>query len=72
MCDASTKTVCMHFCPLRKLHHEPELNIYGNQIPVVKEYTFLGVLFDSKLSFILHKKYVKKMHKSSQSPENSF
>ncbi len=36
MCDASTKTVCMHFFSLRKLHHEPELNIYGNLIPVVK------------------------------------
>ncbi len=51
---SSTKTVCMHFCQLRKLHHKPELNIYGNPIPVVKEYKFLGVLFDSKLSFIHH------------------
>ncbi len=68
----STKTVCMHFCQLRKLHHEPELNIYGNPIPVVKEYKFLGVLFDSKLSFIPHIKYVKKKCISSLSSENSF
>ena len=56
---SSTKTVCMHFCQLRKFHHDPELKIYGNQIPLVKEYKFLGVVFDSKLSFIPHIKYIK-------------
>jgi ribonuclease HI len=54
-----TKTVCMHFCQLRKMHPEPELKLNDNQIPLVKEYKFLGIIFDSKMSFIPHIKYVK-------------
>ena len=56
---SKTKTVCMHFCQLRKMHPEPELKLNNNQIPLVKEYKFLGVIFDSKMSFIPHIKYVK-------------
>ena len=55
---SQTKTVCMHFCNLRKLHHEPTLTLNGLAIPVVQEHKFLGVIFD-KLSFIPHIKYLK-------------
>ena len=51
--------ISMHFCNLRKLHHEPTLTLHGLAIPVVQEYKFIGVIFDNKLSFIPHIKYVK-------------
>ena len=56
---SKTKTVCMHFCNLRKMHPDPTLTLNGLQIPVVQEYTFLGVIFDNKLNFISHIKYIK-------------
>ena len=54
-----SKTVCMHFCRLRKLHPEPSLTLNGSPIPVVEETKFLGVIFDRKLSFISHIRYLK-------------
>ena len=51
---SKTKTKCMHFCQSRKLHLDPELTLDGVQIEVVPEFKFLGLLFDSKLSFIPH------------------
>ena len=51
---SKTKIKCMHFCQSRKLHLDPELTLDGVQIEV-PEFKFLGLLFDSKLSFIPHK-----------------
>ena len=56
---SKSKTQCVHFCQPRKIHNDPALYIYGSQIPVVAESKFLGVIFDRKLSFIPHIKYVK-------------
>ena len=56
---SKSKTRCVHFCQQRKIHNDPALYIYGSQIPVVAESKFLGVIFDRKLSFIPHIKYVK-------------
>ena len=56
---SKTKTQCMHFCQLRKLHLDPVLKLDGVEIPVVDEYKFLGIIFDKKLSFIPHLKYLK-------------
>ena len=56
---SETKTVSMHFCNLRRLHPEPLLKIYNVNIPVVKETKFLGLTFDSKLSFIPHLKNLR-------------
>ncbi|MEN8173077.1 MAG: reverse transcriptase domain-containing protein [Chloroflexota bacterium] len=56
---SKTKTVCMHFCQKRRLHPEPNLLLDGSPIPVVKETKFLGLIFDSKLNFIAHLKYLK-------------
>ena len=53
------KTVCMHFCQLRKLHQDISLFLDGEQLPVVEEHTFLGLIFDRKLSFITHINYLK-------------
>ena len=54
-----TKTQCDHFCQLRGLHSDPDLNIYGSPIPVVEEAKYLGLLFDKKLTFIPHIKALK-------------
>ena len=50
----------MHICQKRCLHLDPQLFLDKSPIQVVKETTFLGVIFDRKLSFIPHLKYVKK------------
>ena len=44
---------------MRALHHEPELTLGGDPVKVVKETRFLGMIFDSKLSFIPHIKALK-------------
>ena len=56
---SKSKTQCVHFCQLRKVHNDPELYLYGSLIPVVDDFKFLGVVFDRKLSFIPHIKYLK-------------
>ena len=54
-----SKTKCVHFCSLRKMHNDPVLKIDDSEIPVVNEYKFLGVIFDKRLSFTQHIKYLK-------------
>ena len=54
------KTVCVHFCQKWIPHPDPELYIEQARIPVVEETKFLGLIFDRKLSFKPHIKYVKK------------
>ena len=56
---SKSKTQCVHFCKLRRFHNDPTLYLYGSQIPVVVESKFLGVIFDRKLSFIPHIRYIK-------------
>ena len=57
---SKTKTVCMHICQKRGLHLDPQLFLDQCPIPVVEETKFLGVIFDRRLSFVPHLKYVKK------------
>ena len=56
---SKSKTQCVHFCQLRKIHDDPELYLYGSLIPVVDDFKFIGLIFDRKLSFIPHIKYLK-------------
>ena len=56
---SKSKTQCVHFCQLRKIHDDPELYLYGSLIPVVDDFKFLGLIFDRKLSFMPHIKYLK-------------
>jgi len=51
---SATKTVCIHFCKLRKQHPDPCLLLNGSSIPVVEEAKFLGVIFDNKLSYHIY------------------
>jgi hypothetical protein len=52
------KILCVHFFNKRRHHLNPDLKLDGTPIPVVKETKFLGIIFDSKLSFIPHLKYL--------------
>ena len=56
---SKSKTVCMHFCQLRKAHDAPVLTLDGTPIPVVEVTKFLGVIFDKKLTVIPHIKKLK-------------
>ena len=56
---SSSKTVCMHFCRLHKVHQDPVLTLNGSPIPVVEETKFLGIIFDRKLSFLPHIRHLK-------------
>jgi hypothetical protein len=56
---SATKTVCIHFHNKRGIQPDPQLYLNGQIIPVVKETKFLGIIFDSKLSFIPHLKHLK-------------
>ena len=54
-----TKTLCVHFCKKNGLQPEPDLKLYGQQLPVEEQVKFLGLFFDKKLSFTPHIKYMK-------------
>ena len=56
---SKSKTICMHFCHLRTLHPDPSLTMDGDPIKVVKETRFLGLVFDTKLSFLPHIRILK-------------
>jgi len=56
---SSSKTVCMHFFRLRIAHPNPELTLNGTLIPVVEQTKLLGVIFDNKLTFFPHIRYLK-------------
>jgi len=56
---SSSKTVCMHLCRLRNAHPNPELKLNGTLIPVVEQTKFIGVIFDNKLTFLPHIRYLK-------------
>ena len=57
---SKTKIVCMHICQKRGLHLDPQLFLVQSPIPVVEETRFLGLIFDRRLSFVPHLKFVKK------------
>ena len=40
---SKSKTQCVHFCQLRKVHDDSELYWYGSLIPVVEDFKFLGI-----------------------------
>ena len=56
---SSSKTVGMHFCNKRGLLPDPELKLYNSPIKIVPETKFLGLIFDSKLTFLPHIKMFK-------------
>merc|ERR1712121_277703 len=58
---SSNKTVAMHFCNRNsKYCRDPILNLGKDKIKFVTEHKFLGLIWDSKLSFESHIQYLKK------------
>ncbi|GFX53849.1 putative RNA-directed DNA polymerase from transposon BS [Trichonephila clavipes] len=55
-----SKSSCVHFFRKRNLHPDPFIHIGNLQIPVVSEMRFLGVILDSKLTFLPHVLYLRK------------
>jgi hypothetical protein len=53
------ESTILHFCNKRRLHPDPELKLYNSPIKIVSETKFLGLLFDSKLTFLPHIKMLK-------------
>ena len=56
---STTKTVAMHFCRIRGVHPDPDLYLNGQRIPCVEETRFLGLMFDHRLTWVAHVKYIK-------------
>ncbi|GFO08398.1 hypothetical protein PoB_003490300 [Plakobranchus ocellatus] len=54
-----SNTTCVHF-HRQRIYTEPALHLDGQPIPVKGEAKFLGVVFDSKLTFYNHVQYLKK------------
>ena len=64
---STSKTVGMHFCKIRKFHLDPDLYMNGQRIPCVDETRFLGLIFDRKLTWVPHFKFIRnKCFKSLQ------
>ena len=55
---SKNKTVAMHFCPNKKCM-DPVLKLDNDPIQFVKEAKFLGLIWDTKLTFEPHIKYLK-------------
>ncbi|GFW87122.1 probable RNA-directed DNA polymerase from transposon X-element [Trichonephila clavipes] len=55
-----SKSNCVHFCRKRNLQPDPSIHIGNIHIPVVSAVRFLGVIFDSKLTFLPHVLYLRK------------
>ena len=53
-----SKTTCVHFHKQR-IYTEPTLHLDGQAIPVKDEVKFLGLIFDRKMDFKAHVKYLK-------------
>jgi ribonuclease HI len=56
---STSKTTCIHFCEKRKLHEDPFLTLNGSRIPISTETKFLGIIFDKKLNFTAHIRYLR-------------
>ena len=61
---SKSKTKCVHFCSLRKMHNDPVLKIDDDsEIPVLMNYKFIGIIFDKKT-------FIHRTHKISKKQIN--
>jgi ribonuclease HI len=56
---SEAKTKVMHFCKKRKCQTQPVLFLNNNQLRVVPTHRFLGMIFDSKLTWAPHLQSLK-------------
>ena len=54
-----SKTECVHFTNLRGVFMEPDIKVDGTSIKVADEAKILGLVFDRRLTFRAHVKYLK-------------
>lgn len=54
-----TKTKMVHFCKLKSCNSDPELFLQTQSIEVVEEHTFLGIIFEKKLTWVQYLKHLK-------------
>ena len=57
---SANKTVAMHFCQKKKGNYDPVLKLGESTIEFVKENKFLGLIWDTKLTFKPHIQYLRK------------
>jgi len=62
---SESKTICVHFHNKRREQPEPDLRLNNKTITVKKEAKFLGLIFDQKLTFRPHIKYLKERCKKA-------
>ncbi|GFT17214.1 uncharacterized protein TNCV_4739201 [Trichonephila clavipes] len=55
-----SKSSCVHLCRKRNLYLDPSIHIGHIQVPVVSAVRFLEVIFDCKLTFLMHVLYLRK------------
>ena len=55
-----TKAISFHNKRKHKERYKPTLSLYGSSIEVKEEIKFLGMIFDSKMTWIPHFKEMKK------------
>ena len=51
---STSKTVVVHFCRIRGVHPDPDLYLKGQRIPCVDQARFLGLIFDSRMTWVPH------------------
>lgn len=56
---SASKTVAMHFCRLRGVHPDPDLYLGNRRISCVETTRYLGLVFDSRLTWVPHLRSVK-------------
>lgn len=54
-----TKSVVMHFCRLRGVHPDPDLYLGNRRLSCVESTRYLGLVWDSRLTWVPHLRYVK-------------
>ena len=57
--EFNSKTVGLHICNELGPHADPALKLYNSPIKIVSVTIFVGLLFDSKITFLPHIKMVK-------------
>ena len=56
---SAQKTVAVHFCRLRGIHPDPDLFLHNRRISCVENARFLGLIFDCRLTWVPHLRYLK-------------
>lgn len=56
---SALKTAAIHFCRLRGVHPDPDLYLANRRISCVETTRYLGLVFDSRLTWVPHLRSVK-------------